>query len=266
MKNVRNKAAWLLLASPLLLASCKKNDTGELQGPVPTASFTTSSKTTGLITTVTFTSTSTDGFLYQWDFGDGTTGSGQTVTHDYKKGGTIKPVLTVAGRGGTAISAAQSIALPETITLVKQFLTGEASKTWMLDNTVEAPIIVGTEGNPGQYYNGAKAGQLPACQADDEYTFSAANIYTYDAKTGTVVAPAQTCDAPRSGTSDFTFGPATGQGYAMITLKKAGAFIGATDVPDLTYRIIDIDAKHMVLRGGSGANSGTVFQYKLVAK
>lgn len=265
MKNTWNKAAWLLLASPILLASCDKNDTGELEGPKPTASFTTSAKTEGLTTKVTFTSTSTDGFLYRWDFGDGTSGTGQTVVHEYKKGGTLKATLTVAGRGGTAISAPMNVVLPDVTTLVKQLLTGTTSKTWILNNTVVAPIIVGTEGNPGQYYPGAAAGQLPACQADDEYTFSATNIYTYDAKTGTVVAQqGQTCQAPRSDSTPFTYGAATGAGYAMITLQKAGSFIGATDVPDLTYRIIDITDKTMVLRGG-GPN-GTVFQYKMIAK
>lgn len=266
MMNIWNKAVWVLLASPLIFASCNKNDKGEL-GPAPTATFTASTpKSVGLTTQVTFTSTATNAAFYEWDFGDGTRGTGPTVTHTYKAGGTVKTVLITSGQGGTGISDTLKVALPPVTDLVKQFLTGGSSKTWMLDNTVNAPIIVGIESDPGKYYNGAEAGKLPPCQADDEYTFSAANIYTYDAKTGTVVAPAQTCDAPRSGTSDFTFGPATGQGYAMITLKKAGAFIGATDAPDLTYRIIDIDAKHMVLRGGSGANGGTVFQYKLVAK
>lgn len=265
MKNIWNKAAWLFLASPLLLASCDKNDTGELEGPAPTASFTTSSVTEGLITKVTFTSTSTDGFLYRWDFGDGTSGSGQTVTHNYKRSGAVKTVLTVAGRGGTAISDTMSVALPEIpLSNVKQLLTGVVSKTWTLDNTVKAPIIVGTEGNPGQYYNGADPGKLPECQSDDEYTFSAANVLTYDAKTGTQVAPAQTCQAPRSGDSEFTFGPAVGAGYAMIELKRAGAFIGVTDVPDQTYRIMDITDKTMVLRAGKP--SGTVFEFKMVVK
>lgn len=264
MKNIWNKAAWMLLASPLLLASCEKNDTGELEGPVPTASFTTSARTTGLTTTVTFTSTSTDAFLYRWDFGDGTTGLGQTVTHAYNRGGVVKTVLTAAGRGGTTISDTTRVVLPEVLGLVKQLLTGPTSKTWILDNSVAAPIIVGTESNPGEYYNGAAAGQLPACQSDDEYTFSATNILTYDAKTGTQVAPAQTCQAPRSGTSDFTFGPSMGTGFAMIELRRAGAFIGVTDVPDQTYRIINITERTMVLR--AGRPSGTVFQFKMVVK
>ncbi len=264
MSNIQNKAILALLGGSLFFASCKKNDTGALDGPLPTATFTTSSKTVGLTTEVTFTSTSSDAFLYRWDFGDGTSGVGQTVVHKYQKGGTVKAQLTTASKAGTTTSETKDVVLPDVTVLVKQLLTGTTSKTWMLNDTTAAPIIVGVEDSPGKYYNGAKAGELPRCQADDEYTFSADNIYTYDAKDATQVAPAQTCQAPRSGTSEFTFGPASGQGYAMIELKKAGAFIGVTDVPDQTYRIISITDKTMVLRAGKP--SGTVFQFKLVAK
>lgn len=275
MKHIWNKVAYVLLASSIALTACDKDDQGELSGPMPVASFTTSApRVVGLTTEVTFTSTSTDAFLYQWDFGDGTIGSGQTVTHVYKTGGTIKTQLTVAGKGGTNISEQKDVVLPPIIDAVKQLLTGGSSKTWKLDRAAQATIVVGTEGNPSQYYAGADPNTLPLCQADDEFTFSNANVYTYDAKAETFVAAAAAtattpaipaaCSAPRSGTSDFTFGPATGNGYAMIEFKKAGTFIGVTDAPDLTYRIIDITENSMVIR--AGRPSGTVFQMKLVTK
>lgn len=276
MKNTWNKALYALLSSSLLLASCDKEDTGELEGAVPESSFTTTSKAAGLATEVTFTATNNDAVHYQWVFDDGTVGSGQTITHAYKKSGLVRPQLIAAYRGGTSVSAVQEIMLPQNTAFVKQLLTGSGSKTWMLDNSVEAPIVVGTEGKPDEYYQGAKAGELPACQADDEYTFSSANVYTYNAQAETYVAakaattapPAPAvpaaCSASRSGTSEFTFGPATGEGYAMLELKNAGAFIGVTDAPDLTYRIIDITATTMVIRAGKP--SGTVFQMKLKAK
>lgn len=276
MKNTWNKVAFALLAGSLLLTACDKDDVGELEGTVPQSSFTTSSKTVGLATEVTFTSTNTDALHYQWVFGDGTTGSGKVVTHVYKKSGTVKAQLITAYRGGTSFSAEQDIVLPQNIAFVKQLLTGSDSKTWILDNNVEAPIIVGTEGKPDEYDEGEKAGKLPDCQADDEYTFSADNTLTYDAKEETYVAAKQAtstppspaepafCGEPRSDTSGFTFGPAVGDGYAMLELQEAGAFIGVTNAPDLTYRIIDITDKSMVIRAGKP--SGTVFQMKLVPK
>jgi hypothetical protein len=274
MKTILTKAAWALLAGPLLFAACKKNDRGELNGPIPQASYTVSApKTVGLTSQVTFTSTSTDGFLYQWDFGDGTIGSGQTITHTYQAGGTVKTQLTVAGRGGSSTST-QNVVLPPVIDAVKQLLTGGGSKTWKLQSDTAKTITVGTESNSSQYYAGGAANALPGCQADDEYTFTSANVFTYDAKAETFVAEAPAtattpvvaahCDVPRSGTSEYTFGAASGTGYAMLEFKKPGTFIAVTDAPDLTYRVLSITATRMVLR--AGRPSGTVFDIKLIAK
>lgn len=268
MNYTWNKAAWVLLAGPLLFTSCDKNDKGQLNGPVPTATFTTSApKAVGLTTSVTFTSTATDAAFYEWDFGDGTRGTGQTVTHVYTTGGTVKAQLTTSGKGGTGISALTDVVLPPVTDAVKLLLTGGSSKTWVLDNSVAATIVVGpSDASPDGYYAGGAAGSLPACQADDEYTFSNANVFTYNAKAQTFVAGATGgCSAPQSGTSAFTFGSAVGPGIAMFEFQKAGTFIGVTDAPDLTYRIISIDATHMVLRAGKSTGS-IVFQMKLVAK
>ena len=54
----------------------------------------------------------------------------------------------------------------------KLLLTDGSSRTWKLDNATDAPIVVGTELNPTEYFAGVKAGELPACQSDDEYTFT----------------------------------------------------------------------------------------------
>ncbi|TPG66428.1 PKD domain-containing protein [Hymenobacter nivis] len=268
MNYIRNKAAWVLVASPLLFTACDKNDKGQLNGPVPTATFTTSTpKAVGLTTSVTFTATATDAAFYEWDFGDGTRGTGQTITHTYNTGGTVKTQLITSGKGGTGVSAVTDLVLPPVTDAVKLLLTGGSSKTWLVDNSVAAAIVVGpSDASPDGYYAGGPAGSLPACQADDEYTFSNANTFTYDAKGQTFVAGnAGGCSAPRSGTSTFTFGSAVGPGIAMFEFQKAGTFIGVTDAPDLTYRIISIDATHMVLRAGK-STAGTIFQMKLVAK
>jgi hypothetical protein len=271
MQYIGTKTALVALASALLFTACDKEDQGELSGPKPTTSFTASApKVVGLTSEVTFTSTSTDAFLYQWDFGDGTIGSGQTVTHVYNKGGTFNVQLLAAGRGGTGNTTSQQVAIVSPLSTVNRLLTGGSSKTWMLDNTVNAPITVGTEAKPAEYFAGVEAGKLPACQSDDEYTFSSANVFTYDSKGETFYANQKdyTCQPGLSNTSNFTFGAAVGNGLGQFALAKEGTFLGATDasLTERVYRIMAIDEKKMTLRAGSGSSGGTVFTMKLVAK
>lgn len=272
MQTNWSKAAWAVVAAPLLFTACKKNDNGALDGPLPQPTFTVALRQVGLTTEATFTNTSTysgPGIVqYEWDFGDGVTINSQasTVTHVYTSGGTKQVQLLAAARSGNAFSPKQNVVVADPSAIVKQFLTGGSSKTWKLDAAAAATITVGPNDNDVKgYYAGGPANSLPACQADDEYTFSSANVFTYDAKAETFVAGASGgCQAPRSGTSTFTLGGTT-SGLAQIDFAKAGTFIGVTDAPDLTYRIMSINNTNMVLRAGK-ATSNLVFEMKLIAK
>ncbi|WP_210513809.1 PKD domain-containing protein [Hymenobacter terricola] len=419
MKNIVRAAALGLLMAPLLLTSCKRaGDDYKLEGPAPQSSFTYQVNTAEFPTVVTFTSTSQDGFLYEWNFiGENSPATGNSVQHTYPRGGTYQVELITAGKGGTGISAKQTITIPDacanaafsklvdcagsgtrvwafsgaagaivketaagvqlsasgtlpacqlddqfsfsnsysvnyesagstyqngacgtslsrsssfvfrpntggnpqivlkgkgaflglpdsvanktydileatdtrlrlrganpdgtrtTVTFapydatapIKQLLTGGSSKTWKLDNTADAPIVVGTEAAPTSYFAGVLAGALPTCQSDDEYTFSTANTMAYNALAETFVAGPYTCQAPRTATWAYTFGPAAGTGLAQFTFSDPAAFIAATDASptERVYRILSIDAQHLVLRAGSGLNGGTVFTIKMVPR
>jgi PKD repeat protein len=271
MTHIWNKTALVLLAGSLFFTACDKEDDGKLEGPKPTISFTASTpKVVGLTSEVTFTSTGSDAFLYQWDFGDGTIGSGQTITHVYTKGGTFKVQLVAAGRGGSSSAETREVTVASPLNLVNQLLTGGSTKTWKLDNAADAPITVGTEAEPTKDFAGVKPGELPACQSDDEYTFSSSNVFTYDSKGETFYANQKdyTCQPGLSDTSPLVFAAAVGNGLGQFTLTKAGTFIGATDasLTERVYRILAIDDKKMTLRAGSGKSGGTVFTLKLVAK
>jgi PKD repeat protein len=411
------RKATLVLASVAALAACRKDEVTSLEGPVPTANFTVALNTSQYPVVATFTNTTTDGFIYQWDFGDGSPlASGQNVTHTYKLPGTYQVKLTAAGRGGLGTSPQNSVIIPsicsntgysvltgcagsgatswtlsnqdsavvklstngtvlsasdslnacqlddvfsftstftysydagtntysggtcgaplsgnsdfvykpngalgqlilqrtksfiglpdsvvnktydileatatklrlqgtnpdgtKTVTTyipqlsaldkAKQTLTGGSSRTWVLDNTVANTIAVGPESNPGGYYPGGPLGSLPACQADDEFTFTADGKFTYDAKAETFVAGSPgTCQAPRSDNTTYAYGPATGTGIAQFVLGKAGTFIAVTDAPaDRVYRIISIDNQHMTLRAG-GPTADPTFTIKMRVK
>ena len=80
----------------------------------PSASFTTSPSTSAIDETVSFDasgSTDSDGSIerYEWDFGDGTTGTGRTVTHSFESTGDYTVSLTVTDDAGATDTVAKSI-------------------------------------------------------------------------------------------------------------------------------------------------------------
>jgi len=404
-----------------ILAGCRKDEVDTLEGPLPTAAFTYTLDTSQFPVKVTFTNTSTDGFLYQWDFGDGSPlESGQNATHIYTLPRTYEVRLVVAGRGGTGNAEPVGVTIPSlcgntafqaltgcgtsnwtfsdqpgaiqtlaadgttvlssstapliecqeddqfsfsntftytydggltctagknyngvsdftfketanglgqltltrdksfigladttrnrtydiieasatqirlrssnangtftVITLmppipplqrVERLLTGGSSRTWVLDNTVAATIVVGTEAEPTKHFAGGALGSLPACQADDEYTFTSTHNFIYNAKAETFAGgppepQVYTCVAPRSLTTTYNYGPATGAGLAQFVLAPQTPnrpFIGATDAAanDLTYRILSINSREMVLRAGR-PTADPVFTIKMRVK
>lgn len=178
---------------------------------------------------------------------------------------------TIEGSGGTILEIKLKKSVAQTIDDIKNLLTGGSSKSWKLDPANGAnTIIVGTEGNPSEYFGG---GPIDGCQMDDVYTFSAANQLNYNANGATFnggnIAPNYNCGSDRSYNVAYTFGATTGGRAGLATIQLPSAppvtFIGTTDVPnENTYRIIDITPTTMVLRAGNG--SGTVFQFKFIAQ
>lgn len=97
----------------------------------------------------TFTASVTDpstadanaGFTYQWSFGDGTTGSGQTVSHTYASVGAYTVTVTATDKdGGTgSASAAVAVTFSEYATTVIAFSSQYSPTDWSAAQALGAP-------------------------------------------------------------------------------------------------------------------------------
>ncbi len=278
MKFFKSSYRIKYLYLPVFLASfliigCKKIN-GEL-GEAAIASFEVA-PVTGKLNTYQLKSTSEKAYRYQWDLGDGqglVSGDATKEAYFLKKG-QYDVKLYAYGKGGYDIATVKVSVAEDDLSPILNSAEFKklTARSWKLDPLSVAPITVGTENNPAEYFGG---GSLEACQADDVYTFAfvdnefkisyKANGATFNAGN---VQPNYSCGTDRSYTNvTFTYSTAvTGAGLATITLPGVppSVFIGVTDVSSNHYRIISITDTQLVLRGGK-ANE-TVFQFKFVAQ
>jgi PKD repeat protein len=75
----------------LVLTSCQKE---------PQAGLTASKQTAEVNESIVFTSTSQDGYSYEWSFGDGTTSKSETAVHAYTTAGNYVVTLKVFSKNG----------------------------------------------------------------------------------------------------------------------------------------------------------------------
>jgi len=258
----------------LLSSGCKEEDYAGKLGTSAKASFKVT-KVQGKVNTYTLESTSQNAYRYQWDLGlnEGLKSGGSSIEAYFISKGTYNVKLYAYGEGGYDI-ATQPIVVDQddfTPTLNNENFKLLTAHAWKLDGSSSAPVIVGREENPSEYFGG---GSLATCQLDDDYTFSFANnafkvVYNAAGATfnGGNVEPNYNCGSDRSYESAFTFSTAVeGAGIATITIPNTPPtrFIGVTDVSSNNYRIISITANEMVLR--SGKVNETVHTMRFVKK
>ncbi|MGV3545423.1 MAG: hypothetical protein ACO1N4_00070 [Pedobacter sp.] len=271
---VRHHCLLLLAFISLFNFGCKDEDYASKLGTPATASFKVT-KVVGKVNTYLLESTSQNAYRYQWDFGlnEGPKSAGASTEAYFISKGTYNVKLYAYGEGGYDI-ATQPIVVDQddfTPTLNNDIYKKLTAHAWKLDASSAAPIIVGTENNPAEYFGG---GSLANCQIDDDYTFSFANNafkLTYKANGATFnagnIAPNYSCGTDRSYETAFTFSTTVaGAGIATITIagNVPDRFIGVTDVSSNNYRIISITDTEMVLR--SGKTNETVHQMRFVKK
>ncbi|WP_247728329.1 PKD domain-containing protein [Halovivax limisalsi] len=95
-----------------------ENDDGEGGNQPPSAGFDISPTDPAVDETITFdasASSDPDGSItsYEWDFGDGSTGSGETDTHSYSAAGEYTAELTVTDDAGATDSTTQTVMVEE---------------------------------------------------------------------------------------------------------------------------------------------------------
>ena len=248
----------LILAGAAALAACRKDGVTSLEGPIPTPGFTVQLNTDQFPVVATFTNTTTDAFLYQWDFGDGSPlVAGQSVTHTYKTPDTYRVKLTAAGRGGSGSSPQMPVVIPSICGnagyAVLTACGGTGATSWTLSN------------QPGAVQRLAAGGAvlststtLDPCQLDDVFSFTSGFTYAYDAAGGTYANG--TCGADKSGNSDFSYRPNGTLG--QLVLRRNGAFIGLPDsVVNKTYDIVEATPTELRLQGTNPDGTKTITTY-----
>lgn len=285
MTNHIKLFSTLFFASLLFLSACQKEEYafGELKSPKDLSITATlqgaddenpNGDGSGK---VILTLSASDAISYKVNFGDNQTkmAPSGTISHTYGGIGLQEFTITVnaIGTGGITSTTSQKVTVFMSYKAsdeILNFLNGGSSKSWKLDGS--SSIIVGTEGNPAQYFAG---GDLADCQIDDVYTFNVDNTITYNANGATFnggnVEPNYNCGSDRSYSNAGIQFSAVGEGLAGLTGFKLlstappTTFIGTTDTPsENEYRIISITATELVLRSGNG--SGAIFQYRFKAQ
>ena len=154
-------------------------DEPALPGNKPNAGF--SMTLNGL--TATFTNTTTEATSYLWDFGDGQTSAEMNPVHTYAGGGPYAIKLTATNSNGE--STATQVAFVTADVLTDAMLQGAAWKVRAEDQSIFVGPGMGSNAwwaLPGAFMVSGTGGDDWTCIADDEFTFSAGGVFTYDTK------------------------------------------------------------------------------------
>lgn len=177
---------FTMFAMTLLLASCSEDDP---QAPVVEL-FAEVDENDSY--TVNFTTQSEHASSFSWNFGDGESGSGATISHTYTQSGEYTVTLTASGEGGD-VSKTKAVTI---VASMEELLSGGAAasngKTWVMSKTAS---------NSDGAFSFTNTPYLPApddvltqfgigTEYDNEFTFYHDGSYKIDAKNSNVLASA----------------------------------------------------------------------------
>ena len=104
----------LMALLALFMTACGGGGGSDNEQPAPPAAELTASFTqqvSGLDVRLDASASTGDIASYQWDFGDGTTGTGKSASHSYTAAGTYSVTLTVANNQGATASQSVSVSV-----------------------------------------------------------------------------------------------------------------------------------------------------------
>jgi PKD repeat protein len=283
---IKQTAGFMTLLLLLSFSACKKGNTDKDLGVAPTADQVKFTVTPGATNAniVTLVNQS-PGFKALWDFGNGATGDGNTVTAAYPLAGTYTVKLTIVTDGGS-VSSTKSVVIATTnpamltdpaFTTLSGGLSNATGFTWVIDQKTPGHLGVGpiTSQTPDWYQAGPdeKSG---LGFYDDEMTFNMNALkYTYDNK-GTTFANA--ANAPGiggpAGSNDpmVNYTPPTNLTWLVTEINGAkyitisgGGFIGYY-LGVSQYQILSLNDNEMWLRCLDKANSGNAWYLRLIKK
>ena len=227
-----NFAVTLTVTNDRGLSASSTQQLGVGSGALPTPSFTFSPQAPAVNEPVFFNaSTSTPGVghtsitSYRWSFGDGSTGSGQTVSHAYTAAGTYIVQLTVTDESGQSnTSTGTSITLGGGPAPTANFTFSPTSPNvgdtvvfdWRTSTTQQGLRIVSLDWNFGDSTPVVRCPGNAACTSDGitTHVFPRAGIFT--------VNLVVTDSAGRTNARSQTVTVATGSPTAVVTLTKSG--------------------------------------------
>jgi PKD repeat protein len=142
----------------------------------PTARFTATQNTAGGTVLDGTSSTDGDGTItgYAWDFGDGTTGTGPTITHAYGAPGTYSVMLTVTDDDGRSNTSAQLVTVTANLVPTASFTSTVAGLAVSVDGSASADSDGTITGHAWNWGDGTAAGS----GATASHTYAAAGTYT----------------------------------------------------------------------------------------
>lgn len=198
--------------------------------------------------TVTFTNTTQYGVSYAWDFGDGQTSTEKDPVHTFASPGFYIITLEATNPNGTKSTFKPGFLVGNTPALTDALLQGAAWKVVVEEKTIFVGPTMGSSdwwAVPKAFMTGGGTGGDDwSCITDDEFTFSAGGVYTYDGKgfvrnDGYIAGDPHGCSEESavtgngtyflSGTHSWALTPASGDARAIITLTNGpdrAAFIG----------------------------------------